>query len=255
MTEKILFAVVVIGERYMNIYNSLFRKSHEEYAAKCGYDFRIITEFFDKKYQMIDVVTFNKLLICSQEWAEDYDFIVIVDADILINKNAPPIHLSTDFGTSIGVVDEFACPTRELSTQVRKQLGWEVTATEYYHKNGFEIETDIGINTGVIVVQPSIHANIMQYIYKKYVQKQIGHPKKFHFEQSCIGYELLKNKFYKIIDNRFNSPWALTKLRADNTETLRQYYNSNYFIHFCGVFDFESIPGLLREINTESGGK
>ena len=42
---KVLLVTLAIGDRYLQIYNLLFRKSQEEYAKKYGYDFKIITNF------------------------------------------------------------------------------------------------------------------------------------------------------------------------------------------------------------------
>ena len=37
---KVCLVTICIGERYLQLYNSLFRPSQEKYAKKCGYDFK-----------------------------------------------------------------------------------------------------------------------------------------------------------------------------------------------------------------------
>ena len=91
---KVLLVTIAIGNQYLRQYELLFKTSQENYAKKCGYDFKVITDFLDKdkdnKYN--STISFNKILVCSQEWSNNYDFIIFVDADILININSPPIH-------------------------------------------------------------------------------------------------------------------------------------------------------------------
>ena len=59
------------------------------YAKKHDYDFRVITDFLDKSMSHVDAITFNKTLVCSQEWSHEYDYIILIDADILINMMSP----------------------------------------------------------------------------------------------------------------------------------------------------------------------
>ena len=91
-------------------------------------------------------------------------------------------------------------------------------------------------NSGVLVLQPKKHKNFLQNILQS-----ISHHRGFHFEQSCIGYEIQKNNLYKVIDNRFNAVWSLTKLDNIKNITLIDYFNENYFIHFAGHTDYDKI--------------
>ena len=42
---KVLLVTLTIGDKYLETYNRLFRKSQEEYAKKHQYDFKIIKNF------------------------------------------------------------------------------------------------------------------------------------------------------------------------------------------------------------------
>ena len=53
-----------------------------------------------------------------------------------------------------------------------------------------------------------------------------------------------KNNLYKVIDNKFNAIWNLTKLDNNKSITLNEYFNENYFIHFAGRADFDKIPKI-----------
>ena len=101
-------------------------------------------------------------------------------------------------------------------------------------------------NTGVLVLQPKKHSDFLQKIYNKYVKKSINHKRGFHFEQSCIGYELQKNNLYKVLDNKFNAIWGLTKTDNINNISLNQYFKDNFFIHFAGHTDYDKIKYIQQ---------
>ena len=238
---KVLLVTIAIGEKYLLEYNNLFRESQINYALKHGYDFKVITEFLDEYIKKKSTISFNKLLLCNQEWSNDYDFIVFIDADIIINVNSPPIHNCIDYENCIGIIDEQTQPSKERRLKIQKKVGWETNARDYYKLCGFDIQTDMILNTGVLVFQPKIHKDFLQNIYNKYVIQSITHYSGFHYEQSCIGYEIQQAKLYKILDNKFNAIWGLTKM--DNIEKidLMQYANENYFIHLAGHIDYDKL--------------
>jgi hypothetical protein len=238
---KVILVTIVIGNEYFEEYKRLFYESQKNYALQNGYDFKVINNFLDENIQTYSTISFNKILVCNQEWSKNYDFIIFIDADILINVNSPPIHNYIDYDTCIGIIDEYSQPSKERRINIQKKMGWEITATEYYKLCGFDIETDKVFNSGVLVLQPEIHAEFLQNIYNNYVIKSISHYRGFHYEQSAIGYELQKEKLYKVLDNKFNALWSLTKLDNIENKSLSQFINENYFIHFAGRTDFDKI--------------
>jgi len=72
---------MAIGDKYLEEYNRNFRSNQEAYAKKHGYDFRIITDYLGEVREP-STISFNKILVCSQDWSLNYDFVVFVDADI-----------------------------------------------------------------------------------------------------------------------------------------------------------------------------
>lgn len=244
---KVLLITLAIGERYLQIYNLLFRKSHEAYAKKHGYDFIIIDNFLSIKtkfpIQHPDLVSFQKILVCNQPFSINYDFIIFIDADILINTNTPAIHNITDFGNKIGIIDEYSQPTPELRIQFQRSNKWEDNASDYYKLAGLDINTKLVLNTGVLVMQPKIHAKILLDIYEKYAKNAINHNRGFGYEQSCIGYELQTQNNYVILNNKWNALWALYK-GVNWYKTLQEMYDDNYFIHFAGKCDYHLVQRI-----------
>jgi len=241
---KVLLVTIAIGEKYLAEYNNLFYESQKNYALKNGYDFKVITYFLDKTIQHRSSVSFNKILVCNQEWSNEYDFIIFIDADILININSPPIHNYIDYEGCIGIIDEYSQPSKQRRLEIQRKMGWETSAVDYYNLCGLDIQTDMVFNSGVLVLQPKKHADFLQCIYNKYVAQSLSHYRGFHFEQSCIGYEIQKNNLYKVIDNKFNAVWNLTKLDNIENITLNKYFNENYFIHFAGHTDYDKVKQI-----------
>lgn len=195
----------------------------------------------DLKVTHKDTISMIKYLLCSQSWSQDYDFIIYIDCDILINTNSPSIHDYIDYEDRIGIVDEYTQPSLEIRKLIQMKFGWEKTPTEYYKLADFDIETNFMFNGGLFVMQPKIHKIFFESLYTKYVFHQINHPRKMHYEQACFGYELIKQNKYKIIDNKFNCIWLMYKVC---NEKLQDVYNKNYFIHFAGKVDFDKIKDI-----------
>ena len=241
---KVLLVTIAIGYKYLEEYEKLFKESQRIYAEKHGYDFRVITDYLDPIRQSRDTISFNKILVCCQEWSANYDFIIFVDADILINRNAPAIHTSLDFGDCIGIVDEYSQPSKEKRLEIQKQMGWELNATAYYKLSEFDLETDKMLNSGVLVCQPKIHGEFLRIVYEQFLNICAVHPRGFHYEQSCIGYILQKTNCYKVLDNKFNALWGIQKITNDMD--LETFFQRNYFIHFAGRTDFDRVEGLHK---------
>jgi hypothetical protein len=244
--SNVLLVTIAIGERYLQQYNNIFRKNHEMYAKKNDYDFKVITDYLDKSMTHVDAITFNKTLVCSQEWSNEYEYIVLIDADILINMMSPAIHSSINFENKIGIVNEYSQPTMEVRLQIQRMMGWEPDAKGYYKLAQLDIDTKMVFNTGVMVLQPRIHKEFLENIYKKYVKKSINHYRRYHYEQSCIGYELQKNNNYKILDNKWNTIWPLYKIVGSQLELI---FIQNNFIHFTGHVDIEEGIKIEEKVN------
>lgn len=243
MATKVLLVTIAIGDKYLQEYENLFKQSQENYAKKHGYDFKVVTEFLDKNIQHPSTISFNKVLVANQTWSKEYDFIIFIDADIFINIESPPIHNYIDYDGRVGIIDEYSQPSKEKRIDIQRKNGWETCATDYYKLSGFEIQTDMVLNSGVLVLQPKLHGAFLHAVYNDYIQKSISHSRGPHFEQSSIGYALQKANLYKILDNKFNALWNLTK--SDNEHiSLEDYFAQNYFIHFAGRVDFHKVKLL-----------
>ena len=248
---KICLVSLAIGEMYLKGYDAIFRPSHEAYARRHGYDFRVVSEYLDEDLLHKDLISFQKALVFSQAWSYDYDLIIFVDADIIINMNSPAIHTVCD-PDRINMVNEFAQPTKELRRDLQQRSGWETTATEYYKLSGFNIETDIAPNTGVIVASPKLHGTYLRNIYEIYKEPAINHKRGYIYEQSAIGYCVVRDSKYAPLPNRWNGLWMVNNFINPSLDLI-EFANATYFIHFAGYFDYEGAEKLSRSIHPASG--
>ena len=220
---KVCFGVISIGESYLAEFERLFKPSVSAYCSRNGYDLKIFTEFLDSKRNHLDTISFQKCLVPDK--LRDYDLVVVLDADIYIEKHAPPIH-NLELNGKIGIVDEVR-QTTPKKYQVMVASHFADNPIEYYKKAELELDTDKILNTGVIICSPKNHADYFKTIYEKYVDKSIGHPRGFHYEQACIGYEMQVDNAFNLISNLWNFIFIHTYMTLDPVHS--------YFLHFAGL--------------------
>jgi len=205
----VCFGVISIGQLYTKEFNELFRPSLVEYTAKYGYDLKVFTEPLDPAQKHTDAISFQKCLVPGM--LADYEWVVVLDADVYIEKDAPPISdLFASLGDGVGVVDEI-CDCLDKPS-------------EYYKKSGFDLETKITLNSGMLICSPAKHGGILKGVYDKYISKCVGHPLKFHYEQSCVGFELQNQNMFTLVP----ASWNFIHLHTSSEIPC-------YFRHVAGV--------------------
>jgi hypothetical protein len=215
----VCIGMICIGEKYIQEFEVKFKPSVERYAKKHGYDLKIFTSFLDETHAHSDCISFQKCLVPRE--LKEYDCVVVMDADIYVDENTPPIHtLLTD---KIGIVNEVG----QVSPEQYKMLGFASDPTEYYKLAGFDLKTDKILNTGVILCNPKQHWKFLEGIYEKHIGSAIGHPRRFHYEQGCIGYELQTTDQYSLLPNDWNHIYLYNKV-------LGLPYPTAFFLHFAG---------------------
>ena len=131
------------------------------------------------------------------------------------------------------------------------------TPNSYYTHYGINTDLSDVIQTGVMVMTPHLHNEILTHVYHTYEEK--GGPE-WHYEMRPLSYEIIKNKLHFFIDDRFNYLFAYFKLAfyphllnvessliqkvarkfgfGDSTKDLLRSieaaYLNSYFLHFAG---------------------
>ena len=120
---------------------------------KHGYDVKVFPEFLSEPKHP-DCFSFQRCLIPSQ--LMDYDCVIMLDADIYIHDNAPPLHLlATD---KIRIVNEVA----QITPEQYRSIDWLSQPIEYHSLAGFHLQTDMILNGGVMVCKPALHAEFLK---------------------------------------------------------------------------------------------
>jgi len=231
---KIALVTICIGESNLNRYNAFFSESHELYAKKCGYDCFVVTNYLGKT-QSPSLIPLNKCLLCER--FKNYDYLLYVDPDVMINFDlAPPMESCWDrTDRKIGLVTESQPhhAARELVSFHNKQF----LHPKYYYTFVEEEETEPPIrevlHTGVLWLQPRYHAKLLRKIYHKYEEQTLLYDS--CTEQTCVGYELHKSNMVTPMSSKWNALWTLNNLYFNKLTkepvSLRKFYETNYFVH------------------------
>jgi lipopolysaccharide biosynthesis glycosyltransferase len=232
---KCAIVTIAMGDDYIKQYEKIFKRHTEAYCNKYGYDFILLTDWlFEEKYRSYPFVNIQKWAIPFMEKIQKYDRIAIVDADIIITPNCPPIE-SLPLGDKIGVVNEYQQPSFEQRTNIAKMNGWEKDVPDYYNIHLKErFNTDIIFNGGLIICSPRLHGSFFKNILEKHIDGTFtapSHP--FHFEQANLSRELIINDMYYILDNTWNMIIYLWLYGRQNRELIHNLLHENsYCIHY-----------------------
>ena len=231
--HRVLLIAMALGKAYLEEYNQVMRTVHQRYAARHGYDFKVVTRNIGNS---TDILSFPKALLVTLPCAKTYDFLVYVDGDVWIRKDAPPIHLAIDFEDKVGLVDEYAQPTPVLRKLYQRERNYhDRSAEEYYRLAGFTLNTTLVLNTGVMVLQPRKHRALFERIYNRHFTSH--HSRGKHFEQSAIGYELQVSGLFKLLPSDWNGIWALHSF-FNKRLTPSDFVKRHSFSHFTSRRSF-----------------
>ena len=228
---KVCVGIVCIGESYIQEFEETFKPSVVKYAQRHGYDLRIFTDFLDKEHTHHECISFQKCLVPAA--LSEYDTVIVMDADIWMTDSAPQIPTCE----KIGIVDELT----QVHMSLYNSLWWTSSAEEYYKLGDVPIQTDKLLNTGFMICHPSSHASFLKDVYFKYIDKSVGHPRKFHYEQACIGYELQTQQMFQALPNAWNMIYAVNRIGKIS------FPQDVYGMHFAGVN-----PVYIRRLELKS---
>lgn len=214
MKHKKLIVTIAIGEKYFRTWKKSCEKNWQQYADQHGYDLLCIDRPLDTSTRAQQrSPAWQKCLILSQDFSQEYERIVWVDSDILINTISAPDIITGVPVDKVGAVDEWRKPTREIYAQTLARMyeSWKTsaiknpTAQEYYTAWGLPDGFDEVVQCGVLVLSPQHHRHLLETTYYGYEEKG---GREWHMEMRPLSYELLKAKAVHWIDYRFNLMWV-----------------------------------------------
>ncbi|MFY8095621.1 MAG: hypothetical protein ACOVN0_19245 [Niveispirillum sp.] len=262
--NKNAIVTLLIGDSYINSWSLAAQSSWINYAVSFGFDIIIITSAIDTS----EIGTgrspaWQKLLILEQPWAKNYERIVWIDADIIINPTSANILESAPDPRQIGVAGGrllrespafMIMNERMRGTYLRAEC-WPETARsldidQFERALGMMIDQDIVMyNTGVLVISPTHHRDLFRNTYRNYVCRTRL------YEQPALCYEMHKSGQIQEISALFN--WPIILMRAlyfpetlfkqldkdsykEMIPMIRKELANCYFLHFAGCMSLFS---------------
>jgi hypothetical protein len=211
---KKAIVTLTIGSAYEKLFTYYSRDNWQTYCDNFDYELIVITNPLDNSERALKrSSSWQKLLILSQEWSCDYDRIVWVDSDIVVNNIHAYDICSNVPAAKVGAVEMYSIPTREIHDIALDRLYkyWKkhntpyidnLTPESYYTKRGIPGAglTEV-VQAGVLVCSPKDHRQIFESVYNNY---EDTHGPEWNYELPPISYELLKAHMVHWISPRFN---------------------------------------------------
>lgn len=251
-SPKVAIVIFVMGEKYIATFNKYFKNSVLDYCFRHNYDLKVQTELIrpDEEALQNKKKFFWQRFLVAKQYA-DYDFVVSMDSDIFIHKDAPALPLLDIPAGAIAAVNErkYMDNNYEWRERVQEECGWEKTGKDWHAKSGFlDAESHDHVNGGLIIYQPRHHAELFAKLY----DENVGQFQKYHQDdQSFLSMYLLRNAqtlpvFW--LDGRFNRIWFFWKhifypqfdqdLSPEiKRKYVQQFIGLNYFTHFTSGMD------------------
>ena len=246
---------LAVGPGFAARWHSICEPHWRRYCERHGYDLICFEEPLDTSERARRrSPAWQKCLILGQPLVQRYEQVVWVDSDILPNPEAPSVAESVAV-ERVGAVDEYSMPTREIHSRVLAKLyrRWDadgiayvhnLTAPEYYARFDLPPTFDAVVQTGVLVLSPSHHRELLEDVYERYEDKGPG----FNYEMRPLSYELLRAGVVDWLDPRFNYIWGHYKAlhfpflvthprHPRAAECAARALADVHFLHFTGSLD------------------
>jgi len=133
---KVAFVIFLIGERYKNTFNEKFKNNILNYCSKHSYELIILNEVIENDGENSGETVLNKKkfywqrLLISNKFKE-YDFVISLDSDILVNPNAPPLPLDIIPQGKVAAINERKyLENYEWREKIQLKNNWERTGID-----------------------------------------------------------------------------------------------------------------------------
>lgn len=253
MQNNKAIVTLTLGKTYQSFWERLCRANWEEYARRNDYDVIALSEPLDPSpHAAKRQLSWQKCLILSQPFSARYERIVWLDADILINPDAPDISVGVPLD-KVGATDEFSTPSRADHQIALKKLYsfWESIGAKYYPSEtpekfygayGLPATFDRVVQAGVLVISPEHHREALEEVYFKYFERDA--PRGLA-EMRALSFHLQEADMVHWLDYRFNNLWLVyLALNApflltdpENPalpEVAHRAFQDSFILHFAG---------------------
>ena len=258
------------GERYQRCWQDVARPTWAEYAGRHGHDIVVIRAPIDPSAKARSrSIAWQKCLIPSLAWAKSYERLCWIDADILINPEAPDIFTACP-AEAIGAtfVHDQLSPAEKhvlLERVHRRSFGeaevpgaWATTQNGLYRDAGIETSDVDMVQTGVLVFSPHRDETVFSAAYRR-ERDTVA------YEQPSLSHEILRSGRLHRMSARWN--WGLydaialhhqafLKPNDEISGTIAEFgaiasreLQNAYFLHFYRLFGIMEIlrPTAVRQ--------
>lgn len=278
--SKKLLVSLAIGDQFLSDWQQWLRISWTAYAQHQGYDIVLFTKPLDNSLRAQNrSISWQKCLVLNQPICQQYQRVVWIDSDVLINPSAPCIVEQVP-EHKIGATDAYSFISRTMHDYLyncyinyckkrNKQLIVNPTPASYYQNFGINTDLNEVVQAGVLVLNPKLHQDLLNRVYENYEEKyDVKLDYAYNYEMRPLSYEIVKAEFHYLIDQRFNFilnnymylayPFLChSENFVDQKETkaaLEQWmrlavtsaYSHAYFLHFAGGVYWKS---LIKYVN------
>ena len=245
---KVAIVVFVIGDKYINSFNKIFKKPLENYCNKYNYKLFVLNNYIKPEINMDKKKFFWQRLLIPNKYKE-YDFVVTIDSDIFINPLAPPFPFDEiPIGKVAAINERKYLGNYEWREKIQEKNKWEKTGKDWYALSGEIKNYNDHINGGLVIYQPKYHADNLLKLYDTNIKNYM----KYHQDdQSLLSSYLIDNNLIYWLDERYNRIWYFWKelmypqfnlLPSELKKTyIHNFIKLNYFTHFTGQSDIEYI--------------
>ena len=251
--EKIAIVTLCVGQRYLELWRKYCARNWQAYAARHGYALEILEAPLDPSPRgMARSMSWQKCLILATPRAFKYDRVIWVDADIVVNPAAPPIHdgvppekigavISGDYiqDDMKGVLIERLRGTKAPPNRTLE--AWAADQRSFYAAAGVACASSDIVQGGVLVLSQSHRALLAE----AYAQEE--RPGVSAYEQFALSATILNRRLLHRLDSRFNLvfyermvvhyPFLLNKSLVRYATiaqlALMSEYANSYFLHFA----------------------
>ncbi|GGB14226.1 hypothetical protein [Mucilaginibacter rubeus] len=211
---KKAIVTLAIGQKHETLFEKYCRENWQQYCDMFNFKLIVINEPLDKSERANKrSPSWQKLLILSQPWSKNYDQIVWVDCDVIINNsNAQDITTNVPLNM-VGGVDQYTIPTKEIFDISLQRLydDWKKnnvkfidnkTPSAYYINRGLpNNQLNQVLQAGIFVCSPAYHRDKFESIYNNYEDTHGG---EWNFENPAMSFELVKDGMVNWLPSNFN---------------------------------------------------
>jgi hypothetical protein len=266
---KTAIVTIAVGAAYSARWQAHCQPGWQRYAERHGFQLIVIDAPLDQTPRAAArSVAWQKCLVLRPDIGGNYDRVIWVDSDILINDRAPSIAEGVPL-EKIGATDEHQFPSPQLRRQMFMALTQEAKAVNPGLAKTFATYLDPAdwhaawglprsgrsiVQTGVLVLSPRHHRELLEHVYYGY-EDHGGEP--MNYEMRPLSFEIQKQGLLHVLDSRFNALLIFLIMQRqmelrrpmlpDECATLvRLVFDQAYFLHLAGLKNStdEFLPGL-----------